>query len=383
MRLLPAFTLLLLVGIGGVWAVRDSTPPELWIELPERFVAGEPFEVRVSSSKPVTFTLRYGDHEIREVAETVRWSFAARPGRSSLHIEAVDAAGRGVQQAREIDGRWPLRPGITAPSAIEVGDPLLVWLRFEEAPSGVKLLGIQHLTLTLDQQPLPLLLRPDGWVSLSGVALETEPGAKRLTLVVTDELGGEHQHTRNLLVRANPRPVDVILLGAETLSLITPEARELEAAAYAAALAEVPPEPRWAEPFLLPVMGMTSSPFGDPRRYGVGGRVSYHLGSDIAAPVGTPILATNDAVVRVAGFFPIKGGWVVLDHGQGLTSHYFHLANIEVVVGDVVARGETIGGVGSTGLSTGPHLHWEMRLEGVPTEPLVWVGERYPIVQRP
>jgi hypothetical protein len=371
------------VGVGIVWAVRDTTPPAIWVELPEQFVAGESFEVLLSSSKPVTFALRYDDQQVREVAEVMRARFVARPGRATLEVEAVDAGGLSVTLAREIEGRWPLRASLTAPAVLEVGDPLLVWLRFEAPPSGVRAVGLQSLTLTLDGEPLPVIVRPDGWVSLSGVALETEPGAKTLLFSFTDDAGRAHTQQRSLLVRANPRPVDLIPLGPQTLSLITPEARELEATTYAAALAGVPAEPRWSEPFLLPVEGRTSSPFGDPRRYGVGGRVSYHLGTDIAAPVGTPILATNDGVVRVAGFYPIKGGWVVLDHGQGLTSHHFHLANIEVGLGDVVGRGEVIGGVGSTGLSTGPHLHWEMRLDGVPTEPLLWVGERYPRVERP
>jgi murein DD-endopeptidase MepM/ murein hydrolase activator NlpD len=374
---------LVVVGFGAVGAVRDTTPPELWLELPERFVAGESFEVSVSSSKPVTLSLAYGDQQFREVTEVLTATLIARPGRQSLRVLGVDAAGREAELTREIDGRWPLRAGLTAPPALEVGDPLLVWLRFEEPPSGVKLLALDRLELTLDGAPLPLLLRPDGWVSLSGVALASEPGNKALRLAFSDELGRSYEVQRSLIVRANPRPVDLVPLGAETLSLITPEARELEAAAYAAALAEVPPEPRWSEPFLLPVAGRTSSPFGDPRRYGLGGVVSYHLGTDIAAPVGTPVVATNDGVVRVAGFYPIKGGWVVLDHGQGLTSHHFHLSSIEVTVGDVAARGEVIARVGSTGLSTGPHLHWEMRLDGVPTEPLWWVGQRYPMVERP
>ena len=381
--LAAALGLVLVVGVGVVGAVRDTTPPELWLELPERFVAGEPFEVLVSSSKPVTLSLEYADQQFREVSEVLTATLITRPGRHSLRVSGVDAAGRAAELTRDIDGRWPLRAGLAAPNAVAVGDPLLVWLRFEEPPSGVKPLAVSALELSLDGVPLPLLMRPDGWVSLSGVALASEPGAKLLTLTFNDELGRSYALQRNLLVRANPRPVDLVPLGAETLSLITPEARTLEAEAYAAALAEVPPEPRWSEPFLLPVEGRTSSPFGDPRRYGVGGAVSYHLGTDIAAPVGTPVLATNDGVVRVAGFYPIKGGWVVLDHGQGLTSHHFHLANIEVAVGDVVARGEVIAGVGSTGLSTGPHLHWEMRLDGIPTEPLVWVGQRYPLVERP
>lgn len=82
--------------------------------------------------------------------------------------------------------------------------------------------------------------------------------------------------------------------------------------------------------------------------------------------------------MRVAGFFPIKGGLVVLDHGGGVFSLYFHQSHIRVAVGDEVKRGAVIGEVGTTGLSTGPHLHWETRVNEVATNPLEWVGKVVP-----
>ncbi|MBW6457221.1 MAG: M23 family metallopeptidase, partial [Trueperaceae bacterium] len=261
--------------------------------------------------------------------------------------------------------------------------PLVAWVRLE-APSGrASLAEVRSLTLTLEGEPLPLLARPEGWVALHGVALDAAPGTWALTLRAEDEFGPLVPVAWPIEVRSNPRPVDELNVPAGTLALVTPAARDEEAAVMAAALAQVPPEPRWAEPFLLPVEGRDTSGFGDPRRYAPGGNVSYHLGADIAAPTGTPVLATNDGIVRVAGFYPIKGGWVVLDHGQRLTSHHFHLSQIDVVAGDVVVRGDVIGQVGSTGLATGPHLHWEMRVDGVPTDPMAWIGQRYPLVVRP
>ena len=82
--------------------------------------------------------------------------------------------------------------------------------------------------------------------------------------------------------------------------------------------------------------------------------------------------------MRVAGFYPIKGGLVVLDHGGGVFSLYFHQSEILVEAGQRVRRGEVVGEVGSTGLSTGPHLHWEMRVAEEPTNPLEWVGKVVP-----
>lgn len=384
-RAIWGFTALLLVatGVGVGLAVRDGTPPELWLEAPTVVAAGRTFDVHVSASKPVTFVLRYADERIEEVAQELRATLTGAPGRAVLQVDAVDAGGAGALVARELEGRWPPDPTLDAPAILEVGDPLVAWVRLAPAPPGVAPAGIGAPTLALDDEPLTLLARPDGWVALAAVPLQAPPGVRTLALRLVDEFDVVVERTAELTVHANPRPIDVLAIPAATLALVTPAARDEEAAVLAAALAQVPPEPRWAEPFLLPLAGRDTSGFGDPRQYGPGGNVSFHLGADIAAPTGTPILATNDGIVRVAGFYPIKGGWVVLDHGQGVTSHHFHLSAVGVAVGDVVVRGDEIGQVGSTGLSTGPHLHWEMRVDGVPTDPMAWVGQRYPWVTRP
>ena len=371
------------LGAGVGWALRDAPPPELWLEVATTVVAGEPFDVFVSASKPVRFVLRYGGVRIEEVAQELRVALEAVAGRTVLQVDAVDGAGASAVVAREIEARWPPAPVLEAPAVLEVGDPMVAWVRLARPPAGVAAVAVHDVRLTLDDAPLPLLERPGGWVSLSAVALEAPAGERVFRLTVRDEFGRRHERTAALEVRANPRPVELLHIPAGALAAVTPDARAEEAAVMAAALAGVPPEPRWAEPFVLPLEGLGTSGFGDPRRFGVGGNVSFHLGTDIAAPIGTPIVATNDGIVRVAGFYPIKGGWVVIDHGQGVTSHYFHQSALSVQVGDVVRRGQVVGLVGSTGLSTGPHLHWEMRVDGVPTEPLAWVDQRYPVVVRP
>jgi murein DD-endopeptidase MepM/ murein hydrolase activator NlpD len=372
-----------LLGLGVGLAFRDTTPPELWLEAPAVVVAGQPFDVHVSASKPVTFRLRYGGDLVEEVAQELLVTLVAAAGRTVLQVDAVDAAGAAALVAREVDGRWAPRPALSAPDLVEAGDPVALWVEYGAPPPGVRPVAIRDVQLTIDGVPLSLRQRPEGWVALAAIPIDARAGERVALLRVSDEFGASHEVGHVITVEANPRPVELLVIPAATLALVTPAGRTEEAAAMAAALAAVPPEPRWAEPFVLPLEGRDTSGFGDPRRYGVGGNVSFHLGADIAAPTGTPVQATNDGIVRLAGFYPIKGGWVVLDHGQGVTSHYFHLSQLTVTEGDVVTRGETIGTVGSTGLSTGPHLHWEMRIDGVPTDPMAWVGTRYPRVVRP
>jgi murein DD-endopeptidase MepM/ murein hydrolase activator NlpD len=113
-------------------------------------------------------------------------------------------------------------------------------------------------------------------------------------------------------------------------------------------------------------VGMRSNPFG-------GSSIEYHKGQDIAAPIGTPVIATADGVVTIAGWQ--RGyGWVVyIDHGNGLSTRYGHLSRIDVTVGQTLKRGEQLGLVGSTGRSTGPHLHYEVRINGQPVSPLLYL----------
>lgn len=107
------------------------------------------------------------------------------------------------------------------------------------------------------------------------------------------------------------------------------------------------------------------------RRDPMTGRSKWHSGVDLAAPTGTPIMATQDGVVGTAGW---KGGYgiaVVLNHGGGVQTLYAHMSRLTVSPGQAVRAGEVIGLVGSTGRSTGPHLHYEIRQNGRPVRPVV------------
>jgi murein DD-endopeptidase MepM/ murein hydrolase activator NlpD len=94
-----------------------------------------------------------------------------------------------------------------------------------------------------------------------------------------------------------------------------------------------------------------------------------HGGIDVSAAVGAAVVATADGVVTWAGPRGGLGNLVLIDHGQGLSTHYGHLSKVHAVVGEEIRRGRSVGEVGNTGRSTGPHLHYEIRLNGVPQDP--------------
>ena len=118
----------------------------------------------------------------------------------------------------------------------------------------------------------------------------------------------------------------------------------------------------------MPVAGRLTSGFG-VRRHPILGYLKMHKGLDLAAPMGAPIRAAMDGVVTMAGRAGGYGNFVKLDHSSGMATGYGHMSRIAVRNGERVSRGEIIGYVGSTGLSTGPHLHYEMWKNGVPTNP--------------
>lgn len=349
----------------------DRTAPELRAEVPRRVPVGARLEVTIEASESVTYTYRYGS-ETSAPMQASSFTLTAVPGNKVLELLATDKAGN------ETTARYPVRGvpeasvTVQATQAAIAGDPVGIALRFGNDPK------VTAVAMTLNGQPLRVFRSGSRATAFGNVPLGSETSTWPLTLTVTDEFGRVTVRQRELSVTADPRPVEVLNLSPELLSSSTPENVALEAetleAAYAAGLAQ----PQWRKPFLLPLTGESSSSYGDPRQYGVGGNISYHRGADLAAPEGTPVRATNAGIVRVAGFYPIKGGLVVLDHGGGVFSFYFHQSNILVRAGQRVRRGEVVGEVGSTGLSTGPHLHWEVRVAGEPTNPLEWVGKVVP-----
>jgi murein DD-endopeptidase MepM/ murein hydrolase activator NlpD len=111
---------------------------------------------------------------------------------------------------------------------------------------------------------------------------------------------------------------------------------------------------------------MRNDPFGGPS-------VEFHKGQDISAPTGTPVNATADGVVVIAGWVKGYGNGIYIDHGNGISTRYGHLSRIDVVVGQPIKQGQHLGLVGSTGRSTGPHLHYEVRINGQAINPLTYL----------
>lgn len=129
----------------------------------------------------------------------------------------------------------------------------------------------------------------------------------------------------------------------------------------------LPPNSRLV-PSLWPVIGPITASFGE-RMDPFSGEGAFHPGMDIGAAAGTPVHATADGVVAYAGWEEGYGRMVVIDHGFGISTCYAHLSGVNTEVGSRVDRGDVIGYVGDSGRSTGPHLHYEVRINSTPVNP--------------
>jgi murein DD-endopeptidase MepM/ murein hydrolase activator NlpD len=129
-----------------------------------------------------------------------------------------------------------------------------------------------------------------------------------------------------------------------------------------------------SRPTTWPVRGWISSGFGD-RDNPVTGKAGFHTGVDIANDNGTPIHATADGEVSFAGWEGGYGKLVVVNHGNGFSTYYGHLSEIKTAVGQKIVRGQVVGAMGATGNTTGPHLHYEIRLYGASVDPTKYMEE--------
>lgn len=125
-------------------------------------------------------------------------------------------------------------------------------------------------------------------------------------------------------------------------------------------------------PTLMPANGHLTSNYG-PRMSPYAGRIKMHEGLDIGAPTGTPIVSPADGVITFSGAKPGFGNFVQIDHGYGVETIFGHASTLSVKKGQKISRGDKIATVGNTGYSTGPHVHYEVRVNGTPVDPLYYV----------
>ena len=253
--------------------------------------------------------------------------------------------------------------------------PSGVWPNALQVPGGVARLSLGPAAVrpVAHAGDVPLLVVGDviEWTALVGIALSALPGAASITVQL--EGGGQRQVAYTVAskryleqrLKVSPRTVD-----------LSPEdaARYERERAHQATVMATFSEP-WPQALRMqvPTPGRRSSSFG-LRRVFNGQARSPHSGMDIAAGMGTPIVAPLPGRVIDTGDYFFNGNTVWLDHGGGLLSMVCHLSAIDVKTGDLLKTGERLGAVGATGRATGPHLHWGVMLNRAMVDPALFLA---------
>ena len=260
-----------------------------------------------------------------------------------------------------LSGEW--QQVVIRPFPIIPGNTVSIYVEnlLEGRPSG-----------TFGDQSLQFFPQEDGFAALVGIDAFAEPGLFTLRLAGS---GSQPWRPFRQQVQVNP--------GDYTLQQIPvdddPDLRQQEDERLAPIYLTNTETRQWEGLFTSPVTTtVITARYGDSRSYNGGPVYVYHSGVDFAGTIGTPILAPAKGTVVFNELLGLRGNTVILDHGQGVLSAYFHLSETFVAVGDQVVAGQAIAAGGSTGLSTGPHLHWDLRIHGVPVNGLQWLETPFP-----
>jgi murein DD-endopeptidase MepM/ murein hydrolase activator NlpD len=210
---------------------------------------------------------------------------------------------------------------------------------------------------------------------LLSVPLGTHPAHK--TLAIQRRVGSRWEPVQTLAIEIATRTytTENVNFRPETSALMDAEHRESLLIGKRKRL--VTAQQFWEGRFQPPVEGPMIGEFGLHRLRNGTIDAGYHKGVDLRAPKGRAVQAANAGTVILASHFRAHGNTILLDHGQGVMSIYLHMSRLRVKPGERVTKGQTIGDVGSTGLSTAPHVHWQIYVQGVPVDPAQWLENEY------
>lgn len=317
-----------------------------------------------------------GAGESRQAAPQV-----APAGGQQVGQQAGLQTGQGVGQAQGApaaeggEGQGEARVELPEPKVYVMPQPLRqgkALLVLVEAP------GALASAVTWQGEAFALLREGDRFFGFIGVEAVAPPGPAALSVGVWD---GEWNQL--LAIDAFIEIVEVewtsddIQVDEANLALLDPEVRAYDVEVRRPFQSGLTPERLWSGVFEAPVPdGRITALYGELRSFNGGPITDYHSGIDYGGAIGDPIVAANAGVVSWAGRTDRRGNGVIVDHGAGVYSGYYHLVEAMAESGAEVSRGEVIGLMGATGLATGPHLHWELVVRGVTVDPIPWIRER-------
>ncbi|MFT5195140.1 MAG: murein DD-endopeptidase MepM/ murein hydrolase activator NlpD [Cellvibrionaceae bacterium] len=226
--------------------------------------------------------------------------------------------------------------------------------------------------------PLRFIPTGGGFTTLIGFDAFATPGMWELVIDGEGAARPWDTFSTEFLVADSGFGTQFITLSSEFNDLLAPELRAAEDAFLETIFTESNPEPYWTDVFRIPVTSTVSAGYGDGRSYNDGPVTVFHSGIDFEGTIGTPIYSPAEGKIVFVGPLELRGNAIIIDHGMGVMTAYYHLASFDVELGDVVEARQKIADGGNTGLSTGPHLHWDLRVWGKAVHPTRWLERLFP-----
>lgn len=248
---------------------------------------------------------------------------------------------------------------------------------------GVNAQNVSEVFGKFDQQQLKFNRIGDQWVALIGISrCANYVGEYAVNLTVRDPLGNPKPVQFNVRVNPGTFPTQDLTLTAEMSALLDPAIMNAENALVASTVSTYTPGQAWNGKFRSPLEvknPRVSTVFGERRSYNGGTPgLCGHEGIDYAVPGGTPAYAPAAGVIALAQPLKVRGNVVFIDHGRGVFTAFYHLSKIIAQPGQRVSAGDQVGEVGTTGFSTGDHLHWSMWVNGIYVSPVEWTEREIP-----
>jgi len=247
---------------------------------------------------------------------------------------------------------------------------------FVDSANRLRKIEISFLDRT---QPMYLTWQKDHehlFRAFLGVPAGTKPGKYQVVARATDINQQALSIYAVLQVRDAHYKIQQINLSKKKTKLLAPETLQKEGVILKKLLLEKDKKVYFATPFQKPAKGRISSTFGLRRKYNKNAVSTYHKGIDIANKTGTAVYATNGGQVSLSTEWISHGKSILINHGHGIITIYIHLDKLLVKTNDWVKKGQLIGRLGSTGIASGPNLHFGVSVNDVRVDPAQWISNR-------
>jgi len=306
--------------------------------------------------------------------------FAPNPQSSASTTTPDDDPAQQQAQAQQIASE----PATSEPiSEAESADPLpapLVYVLPNPVSQGQTILlvveapGASVASMSWQGQTFSLLRNENRFLGFFGIDANATVGPQSLSVAVWGP-GGEQLLWQETVIEilAVEWTVDNLQIDGPNAALLQPAIRQADQSARQPFQTRLTSQLHWLGVFDPPTKGDITALYGEQRSFNGGPIEEYHTGIDFGGLTGSAVTAANSGIVSWTGQTRRRGNGIIIDHGGGVLTGYYHLSEVLENTGAVVEQGDLIARMGATGLATGPHLHWEVVVRGVTVNPLPWI----------